>query len=75
MDVPHFPVYDVLLELEQEVTSKSSLDWQPGAAMSGLRRPSSVGPQLVKLVWESSLEFSAPTVMWFLAQAGGAVEW
>ncbi|TWT41947.1 hypothetical protein RAS1_30710 [Phycisphaerae bacterium RAS1] len=41
--------------------------------MSGLRRPSSAGPQLEKVVIESSFEFSAPTAMWFLAQAGGAV--
>ena len=38
-------------------------------------RPSSVGPQLVKYVTESSLELSAPTVMLFLAHAGGAVEY
>ena len=56
-----------------EVTPPSPLDWQPGAETSGLIRPSSVGPQLEKLVIESSLEFNAPTVMWFLAHAGGAV--
>ena len=38
-----------------------------------MMRPSSEGPQLVKEVIESSFEFVAPTVMWFLAQAGGAV--
>ena len=36
-------------------------------------RPSSVGPQLENDVIESSFEFNAPTVMWFFAQAGGAV--
>jgi hypothetical protein len=56
-----------------EVTPPSAPDWQPGALMSGFMRPSSVGPQLEKDVIESSFEFSAPTVMWFLAVAGGAV--
>jgi hypothetical protein len=55
------------------VTVPSSSLWQPGAEMSGLIRPSSVGPQLVKLVTELLFEFIAPTVRWFLAQAGGAV--
>ncbi len=55
------------------MTPLSSLLWQPGAEMSGLMRPSSAGPQLVNDVIESSLEFVAPTVMWFFAHAGGAV--
>jgi len=37
-----------------------------------LRRPSSLGPQLVNEVTPSVSEFTAPTVMWFLALAGGA---
>src|ERR1043166_4345333 len=37
-----------------EVTPVSSLDWHPGAEMSGRMRSSSVGPQLEKLVIESS---------------------
>jgi hypothetical protein len=36
-------------------------------------RPASSGPHEVKLVTESSFEFSAPTVMWFFAFPGGAV--
>ena len=56
-----------------EVTPMSSLLWQPGPEMSGLSRPSSVGPQLLKEVMELSLEFRAPTVMWFLDGPGGAI--
>jgi len=56
-----------------DVTPPSPFDWHPGALMSGRRRPSSVGPHELKLVIESSLELSAPTAMWFLAVAGGAV--
>ena len=56
-----------------EVTPPSPLLWQPGPEMSGLMRPSSQGPHEVKPVTVSLLEFKAPTVMWFLAQAGGGV--
>ena len=58
----------------QEVTPQSPANWQPGALTMGLSRPSSVGPHPLKSVMESSLELRAPTVMWFLAVAGGAVE-
>jgi len=56
------------------VTPPSPLVWHPGAEMSGLMRPSSVGPQEEKELVRSVLESTEPTVMWFLAQAGGAVE-
>ena len=71
IEVPHLPVYPPLLE--QEVTVLSPSLWQPGAEMSGLSRPSSVGPQLEKKVMVSLLEFKAPTAMKFLAAPGGAM--
>jgi hypothetical protein len=55
-----------------DVTPLSPLDWQPGAEISGFSRPSSDGPQLENVVMVSLFAFSAPTVMWFFAFAGGA---
>jgi len=73
IDVPHMVVYAVLLEELQEVTPPSPVFWQPGPQISGFMRPSSVGPQLLNDVIESSSELTAPTQMWFLAPAGGAL--
>ena len=72
IEVPQKTVYAVSLEAAHEVTPPSPPAWQPGALMSGFRRPSSHGPQLENVVIESSFELSAPTVMWFFAVAGGA---
>jgi hypothetical protein len=41
--------------------------------MSGLRRPSSVGPKLVNPVMESSFELMAPTEIVFFAVDGEAI--
>lgn len=73
MLVPQMVPYAVSLVSNVDVTPPSPLLWQPGAEMSGLMRPSSTGPQLLNEVIESSLELTAPTVMWFFAPAGGAV--
>ena len=47
--------------------------WQPGPTMSGLRRPSSVGPRLEKVVIELLSELMAPTTMEFFAVAGDEI--
>ena len=61
IDVPHIVVYPPLDE--HDVTPPSLPSSHPGALMSGLILPSSVGPHDEKLVMDSSFELSAPTVM------------
>ena len=46
---------------------------QPPAETIGFMRPSSHGPQLLKLVIEPPSELVAPTWIGFLAHEGGAV--
>lgn len=53
--------------------SPSEVTFVPLAMMSGLIRPSSVGPKLEKPAM-SALPFIAPTVMTFLAEATGPTQ-
>ena len=67
IDVPQSVLYAESLLDPVDVTPKSPLLWQPGALTSGFRRPSSVGPQLLKgaiaLVLVSRSESFANVVM------------
>ena len=69
IDVPHMSPY-VLLGKVDRIAAPFS---HPGATISGFRRPSSSGPQLLKVVIESSSELVAPTARIFLAVGGGGM--